>query len=93
MKYRLTDEIIINYDGTVLRRIECVKSFLNVKAGDKGGWVQNEKNLSQSGDAWVYDDARVYGSARVYDNVQVYGHAEIYGYANVYGYAQVYGYA
>ena len=90
MKYKLTDETMTTNSGVLLHRIECVDSFRNVKAGDKGGWIEKEENLSQYGDAWVYGDARVYENALVYENARVYGNAEVYGNARVYGNALVY---
>lgn len=91
MKYKLTDETITTEGGVLLHRIECVCSFGNVKSGDKGGWVQNENNLSQNGNAWVSGNARVYGNAEVYDNAWVSGNAEVFGNALVHGDARVYG--
>ena len=70
MKYRLTDETI-KVDEVILHRIECVEAFPNVKAGDKGGWIEKEDNLSQKGYAWVRDDAKVYGNAWVYGNAKI----------------------
>lgn len=99
-KYKLTDETLTHY-GRTLHRIEALISFGNVKAGDKGGWVEREGNLSQEGKAWVYDEAKVYDNAmvsqnaRVYrntwiiDNSQIYGNARVYGNTRVIGYAQV----
>ena len=83
-KYKLTEETI-NVNGRTLHRIEALKDFNDVKKGDKGGFIENEKNLSQSDDCWVY------GSARVYNNAVVYGNAQVYNYANVFEYAEVYG--
>ena len=42
-----------------------------VKAGDLGGYVASEKNLSQKGNAWVYGDARVSEDAWVYGDARV----------------------
>ena len=83
MKYKLTDETK-NLDEVILHRIECVEAFADVKIGDKGGWIEKESNLSQTGNAWVYDNAQVYDNARVYDNAQVWGDAQVYGNARVY---------
>ena len=83
-KYKLTEETI-NVNGRTLHRIEALKDFNDVKKGDKGGFIENESNLSQSDDCWVY------GSARVYNNAVVYGNAQVYNYANVFEYAEVYG--
>ena len=89
-KYKLTDETI-NVNGKTLYRIKSLKDFGNVKKGDKGGFVEKEKNLSQSGDCWVYDNAKVYNNAKVFDYADIYGNAEIFGNAIVSGNARVYG--
>lgn len=69
-KYELTGETKI-WCGHTMHRIRAVDTFGNVKAGRLGGYVEKEGNLSQDGDAWVYDDAQVYGDARVCGNAQV----------------------
>lgn len=101
-KYKLLDNDTIYFLGIKLYKIEALKDFGNVKKGDKGGYVQNERNLSAFDRAWVYDDAwvygdacvsdsaRVYGDARVSDNAWVCGRAWVYGSARVYGNAWVY---
>ena len=83
-KYTLTDESKIYYSKT-LYRIKALKDFGDVKAGDIGGFIEKEANLSTSGNAWVRGNAQVYGDARVYGNVQVCGNAWVRGYAQVYG--------
>lgn len=50
-----------------------------------GGYVQQERNLSQFGNAWVCGNVQVYGNAWVYGDAQVCGDARIYGNAKVYG--------
>ena len=88
-KYKLTKETI-SVDGKTLYRIEALKDFSDVKKGDKGGFVENEDNLSQSDECWVYDDAAVYGNARVFggaivcDNAIVRDNAVILTYAKIY---------
>ena len=101
-KYKLTEETIIVNDKS-LYRIEALKDFSNVRKGDKGGFIENEENLSQSDDCWVCGDAMVYDNARVYDDAMVYGKAKvrdnaiihnnaiICGNAWVYGNADVFG--
>lgn len=96
-KFELTSEFITNIFGTKLFRIKALIEFGNVKAGELGGFTEKEENLSQDGNAWVYDNARVYGDACVYgdarvcDNARVYGNAWVYGDACVCGDACVYG--
>ena len=88
-KYELTEELII-IDGYPLHRIRALKDFADVKAGDLGGFIESERNLSHEGDCWVYDDAKVYSEARVYDNAKVYEAVTISGIARVYGEAHIY---
>ena len=63
-KYKLTEETK-TWCGHTLHRIEALKDFGNVKAGDKGGWIEKEENLSQEGSAWVSGSACVSGLACV----------------------------
>lgn len=88
-KFELTSEFITNIFGTKLFRIKALIEFGNVKAGELGGFVEKEENLSQDGNAWVYDNARVYGDACVCGDACVYGDARVYGDA---GYATVHGF-
>ena len=95
MKYELTDKTMELF-GRKLHRIRAVMDFRlsngrTVKSGDLGGWIEQESNLSQDGNAWVFDSALVYGSAQVYDSAQVYGSAQVCDSARVYDSAQVYG--
>ncbi len=89
-KYELTD-ITMEYKGRTLHRIRALKDFRDVKAGDLGGWIEKEENLSQEGTAWVYDNACVSGEAGVYDNARVSDQACVYGNACVYDNARVSG--
>ena len=74
---------LIPSDKEGLYRIKALKDFNDVKKGDIGGYVEGEKNLSQLGDCWIYDNAivsdnaQVCNNARVYDNAKVYGNAEV----------------
>ena len=89
-KYKLTEETI-NVDGRTLYRIEALRDFGDVKKGDKGGFIENENNLTQYGKCWVYDNAEVSGYAIVHDNATVSGNAKVSGNAMVYENAKVYG--
>lgn len=91
-KYKLTDEYILQ-DGVKLFRIEAVKNFRNVKKGDKGGFVENENNLSHDGDCWIRGNARVHGNSMVYGNAEVCGEADVFDSAEVFGNALVHGFA
>ena len=89
-KYEFTDETT-EVDGHTLHRIRAVRCFSDVKAGDIGGWVEKEDNLSKMGDAWVYENAEVYGNAKVHGDAEIYCNAKVFGTASVCGNAQVYG--
>ena len=88
-KYKLTEETK-NFCGIILYQLEALKDFADIKAGDKGGYIEKESNLSQYDDAWVYDNAWVYGDARVYDDALLYDNARVCGDARVCGNARVY---
>ena len=51
--------------GCTLRQIRALRSFGSVTAGDLGGWIEKEENLSHEGACWVGDSAQVRGLARV----------------------------
>ena len=89
-KYKLTDETI-NVNGITLYRIEALIDFNDVKKGDKGGFIENEDNLSHDGNCWVYSNAKVFENANVFGNAKVYGDAKVFGHAKVYVNAWVYG--
>ena len=65
-KYELLVDDTITFFGVQLFRIKALISFSGIEKGEVGGYIASEKNLSQSGDAWVYGDAEVYGNAEVY---------------------------
>ena len=77
------------------RRIRAKVAFGIVEAGEVGGWIEKEENLSDDGDAWVFgnaevsDDAKVSGNAKVYDDAWVSGNAKVSGNAEVSGNAKV----
>ena len=77
-KYELTNETKTLAGGTVLHRIRALRDIprFGVKAGELGGFVEEENNLSQDGKAWVFDNAEVSGNAKVYGNAEVYGNSD-----------------
>ena len=102
-KYELID-VGDNYVGNrKVYRVKALHDFGSVKKDDIGGYVENEDNLSHSGNCWVYDDAYIIDKARVYedaiiatnawvsDNAEVFGNAKVSGEACVYQYAKVFG--
>ena len=57
--------------GKKLFQIKALISFGDVEAGELGGYIEKEENLSQADNAWVADNARVTDNARVADNARV----------------------
>lgn len=90
-KFELTTESITNMLGKKLFRIKALVAFGEVKAGELGGYVEKEENVSQYGDAWVFGNAEVFDDAWVYENAKVYGNARVSNNARVFGRAKVYG--
>jgi len=96
-KYRLTNETI-EYKGRILYRIEATEEFyigvhnqFYVDKGDKGGFVESERNLDQSqGNAWVSNDAKVYDNAVVRENAIIFDKGEVLGDSKVYGNAVIF---
>ena len=89
-KYELTKDYTIT-GFRVLYRIRALKDFGNVKAGDLGGFLENEDNLSHEGKCWVSDNARVFGNARISGNALVRGNARVVDNAKVCNNAHVSG--
>ena len=77
-KYELTNETI-TIGLITLHRIKALRSFNDVKKGDKGGFIESEDNLSHEGNSWVYNEAKVYHKAKVLDNAIVRDYAVITG--------------
>ena len=69
-KYEFTGETL-EYEGKTLHRIRALRDFGDVKAGEVGGWVESEANLSHKNLAWISDNARVTDNARVSGNARV----------------------
>lgn len=88
-KYELTDETKVLESGEVLHRIRALRNFSDVSAGDLGGFVSSEYNLSHDGECWIYDHGVVCGRARVRNNARVADNAIVRDYATVYEYVVV----
>ena len=73
-KYEFTGEIKMLL-GRKLYRIKALIDFKSVKAGELGGWIEKEENLSHRGNAWVC------GNAQVFDNAD---YTTIKGFGSVY---------
>ncbi len=85
-----------NWEGRTLYQIKACTSFttnsgIEISAGELGGWIEKEENLSQDGKAWIFKGARVYGNAEISENALIWGCSEIYGNAIICGNAEIYG--
>lgn len=78
-KYDITSETRLSGPVT-LHRITALRDIPRhgVKAGDLGGWIESERNLSQSDDAWISGDASVWGNASVSGDARVSGDASVW---------------
>ena len=89
----------VHFKSGTAYRIRALRDFGDVKAGDLGGYVENEHNLSHKGDCWVYDNAIVCHDSVVKDNAAIrgkataIGHSILSGNANVFGEARIQDYA
>lgn len=78
-KYRLSDETRPyswqNGETKVtvtLRQIVAERDFGDVKAGCKGGWIDDESALSHDGLCWIYDEnSVVFEKAHICDNARL----------------------
>ena len=71
-KYELLKDDTKQHLGRTLYRVKALIAIgLYVSAGDLGGYVESEKNISCDGDAWVSGDAWVYGNAQVSGNALI----------------------
>ena len=91
-KYILTD-YTCQVDGQTLYRIRALKDFGNVKAGELGGYVAGEHNLSQDGICWIFPKAVVRENASVKDEARVFGKSRLEGNALLKDYARTYDYS
>nr|DAE67019.1 MAG TPA: Putative transferase, nesg, ydcK, Structural Genomics.38A [Caudoviricetes sp.] len=86
-KFELTAESKINWFGRTLYRIKACIDFTTtsgdeVKAGDLGGYVEKEQNLSHDGKAWVWGNAEVCGDASIFSTKHIFCVTPIGQYAN-----------
>ena len=92
-KFEITD--IAHPEYPFLHRIRALRDIgTDVKAGDLGGFVEGEHNLSHEDDAWICDDAIAANGAFVTDGTLMRAQAVICGEARAYkavlsGYARV----
>lgn len=95
MKYVLTDYTETVYDiyrekYVILHRIRALREFGDVKAGDLGGYIEDEFNLSvHDCNCWVYDHSKVYGGARIDGDAIIKNDSCVCGDAVIYNHAVI----
>lgn len=101
MNFELTDESIVNSQGTTLYRIRALvhipaphQGVANydhyaVEPGDLGGFVEHIDNLNGKSNAWIADNAQVWGKAYVSNSARVVGDSKVHGHTRITGCAVV----
>ena len=82
-KYSLIKTNKTSRYGNPLFQVKANFAFGIVIKGELGGYIELEKQLDHSGNAWVSGDAEVSGDARVFGNARVFGDAWVFGDAEV----------
>ncbi|WP_442637778.1 hypothetical protein [Rossellomorea marisflavi] len=77
MKYKLLEnkQVVKNLDGVekTLYQIEALRDFKDgkgrlVRTGQRGGWVQSERNLSHNDGCWIDEKSYLFDESLVRDN-------------------------
>lgn len=79
-KYEIID--VFHQTYPFLHRVRALRDIGDkVKAGDMGGFVESERNLSfePGDDSWIFDDAICAGEGRVEKGSQLFGSAVVCG--------------
>lgn len=71
-----------------LLRIKAVRSFGDVKEGQRGGLIETENNLSHDGLCWLYEDGKAIELAKVYGDAKVFS-GKVSGVAKVFDTATI----
>lgn len=86
-KYRLDKKDSITHNGHTLYRIVALRTFRGVSRGEKGGYVESEKNLDHDGNSWIFNDAKAYGDAIVCNHARLFNNSEAFDNAFLGGHA------
>lgn len=78
-KYELLAAGAVRLGSRELYLVRALRDFGSVRAGEIGGRVESEANLSQDGDAWVAGDAWVYADGHVGGDEVVGGNTVVRG--------------
>ena len=83
-KYELTSNYLYDENHNKVYQIRALKAFGNIRKGQLGGYIAHERNLSQTGDCWVYENAEVSEDARVVHNAMLRDFSKATGNARIY---------
>lgn len=75
---------------TILYQIRALRDLPGVKAGDLGGYIETEDNLSQDGECWVYPHSFIFGNSKIEGNAKVAGFTNVYD-SKLFGNVYIYG--
>ena len=89
-KYEITKKTTKLY-GRTIRMIRAIDDFSDIKAGDLGGYIESEDNLSHEGNCWIYDGAMVTDQAQISGNAILRENCWVSGNSRVWGDTQVIG--
>ncbi|WP_025731562.1 hypothetical protein [Heyndrickxia ginsengihumi] len=76
-KYTILRSDRKKYEKHWVYRIQALKGFGDVKAGELGGYIESDRNLSHNNNSWVYDNAVVFGNSKVKGNSVIKDYAVI----------------
>jgi hypothetical protein len=98
-KYKLDRKDFVKApDGARLYRVVALRAFRDVEAGQRGGYIEGEHNLSHQGNCWVAgkaarvrQKARLRNDALACDFVDVSGNVEMWDQTLAHGHADLSG--
>mgnify|MGYP003627980356 CR=1 FL=1 len=88
MKYELGESKV--FMGIEVYRVVALKSFGNVTKGDIGGWVEDEDNLSQQGNCWIFDEAMAVNRSMVAGNAEMHDYSKMLDDSMIWDHSRMY---
>ena len=92
-KYMILEDEAIKFEGRKLYRIQALKDFGDVEKGQKGGYIQSERNLSHEGNCWIYNNAKAMDNSMVTDDATMFDNASMHDCATMRGHASMHNFA
>lgn len=87
--------ISTSFRGKTLYQIESTKvfsmvNFSMVNIGQRGGFIENERNMQENGLSWILDDSLVADNAKILSCAVVVNHSKVYGNSCVTGNSMIF---